>query len=240
MRAKPEHVAFCFLDILGFENQFKSRGLDEIFDVYEKLIGYVQEQTGGIDVVPVGGHVAVGWLVINQAYFSDSILFWTRYNKIAFNSFMSLLSDAVCYSIELGMPVRGSVTIGDAILDKDRGIYLGEPLIEAARVEVAQQWVGVSCGPSVATPPYNQELILNNLLPYKSHGKPGREQLITGMVIDWPRKWRESRSNDLLKEITALDTDPRFSIYYENTIRFVEFSAEHHDWFKKQQHLDYG
>lgn len=241
MSSDPEHVALCFLDVLGFESQFKSRGLKDTYAVYAKLVEYVvNKQTGGIDIVPVGGFVAVGLLVINQAYFSDSILFWTKYNKVGFASFCSLCADAVCHSIEIGMPVRGAITIGDAILDNKAKIYLGAPLIEGARVETAQQWIGISFGPSVATPPYNEQMVLNGLLPYKSHGKPERTDVITGMVVDWPRKWRETRSSDLVASIRALNTDSRFSQYYDNTLKFIAFSEENHDWFTRQGKLSYG
>jgi len=28
--------------------------------------------------------------------------------------------------------------------------------------------------------------------------------------------------------------------YYDEVARFIDFSEENHDWFKRQQHLDYG
>jgi hypothetical protein len=64
----------CLLDVLGFENLLKTNGLQEIHEKYTRLIDYVKKQKGGIDVVPTpDGHVAVGWLVIGNAYFSDSL-----------------------------------------------------------------------------------------------------------------------------------------------------------------------
>lgn len=89
----------CLLDVLGFESQLKALGLSGIQAKYTKLIEYVKEQKGGIDIVPApDGHVAVGWLVIGNAYFSDSLLFWTRYSKMSLPSFTHCISEAICFS----------------------------------------------------------------------------------------------------------------------------------------------
>ena len=78
----------CLLDVLGFENLFKSIGLKEISIKYSELTEYVKKQTGGLDLAQTPeGHVAVGWLLIGNAYFSDTLLFWTNYNKISLPSF---------------------------------------------------------------------------------------------------------------------------------------------------------
>ncbi|MGH6839030.1 MAG: hypothetical protein ACREDT_09540 [Methylocella sp.] len=83
MPATRDVQTVCLLDVLGFENQLMKLGLDGVHAKYNELIEYVKEQTGGADVIPApDGHVAVGWLVIGNAYVSDSLLFWTRYSKI--------------------------------------------------------------------------------------------------------------------------------------------------------------
>ena len=109
----------------------------------------MREQTGGVDVVPTpDGHVAVGWLVLGNTYFSDSILFWTNYSEMSLPGFTHLISETICYGIEHKLPLRGTISVGDAILDRDSGKYLGEPIIEAARTERLQKWIGVSFGSS--------------------------------------------------------------------------------------------
>jgi hypothetical protein len=242
-----EQKVLCFLDVLGFESLFKSIGLRKIEDRYEKLIEYVKEQTGGIDIVPTpGGRVAVGWLVLGNAYFSDTIIFWTNYSKMSLPSFTHLISETICYGIEHRLPLRGTISVGDAVLDKDSGKYLGEPIIEAARTERLQKWIGVSFGSSFANPGYNEGFHLNTVLPYKSHYKKEalenkeKSKYCTGMVVDWPRRWRESRKTDVGPLISALDTKPEFFDYYERTLRFIEFSQKNHDWFIKDKHLNYG
>ena len=111
----------CLLDVLGFESLFQTIGLKKIAERYSKLTEYVRKQTGGIDIVPTpDGHVAVGWLVIGNAYFSDTLLFWTGYNKMSLPSFTQLIAETICYGIEHELPLRGALAVGEAILEIGR------------------------------------------------------------------------------------------------------------------------
>jgi len=231
----------CLLDVLGFESLFQTIGLKKIAERYSKLTEYVRKQTGGIDIVPTpDGHVAVGWLVIGNAYFSDTLLFWTGYNKMSLPSFTQLIAETICYGIEHELPLRGALAVGEAILDSETGTYLGQPIIEASRTERLQKWIGVSLGTSFSKPEFNKGFYLNTVLPYKSHYKDITSSLVTGMVVDWPRRWRETRKTDARSIVSGMDTNPSFSEYYRKTLDFIEFSEHNHDWFKKQSHLDYG
>lgn len=231
----------CLLDVLGFESLLKTHGLSGIQAKYTKLIDYVKEQKGGIDIVPTSdGHVAVGWLVIGNAYFSDSLLFWTRYSKMALPSFTHCIAEAICFGIESELPLRGAIAVGEVILDPDNGIFLGDPLVEVARTERTQQWIGASFGPSFAKPAYNDGFHLHTIMPYKSHYKDRASEFATGMTVDWPRRWREGRKTDPRPVLKILDRDPALSAYYSRTEAFVGFSEENHDWFRKQGRLGYG
>jgi len=188
----------CLLDVLGFESLLKSIGLKKLGERYVKLTEYVKRQSGGLNIVPTpDGHVAVGWLAIGNAYFSDTLLFWTRYNKIHLPSFIQLVAETICYGIENEFPCRGTLVVGEMILDSDSGTYLGEPIIEAVRTERLQQWIGVSFGVSFSKPDFNKGFYLNTVLPYKSHYKDKTSPLATGMVVDWARRWRETRRTDV-------------------------------------------
>jgi len=234
-------VVLCLLDVLGFESIFQSIGLARMKERYDKLTEYVKQQTGGVDIIPTpDGHVAVGCLVIGSAYFSDTLLFWTKYSKISLPSFTRLIAESICWGLEHGLPLRGTMTVGQAILDVDSGTYLGHPIIEAARTETAQEWVGVSFGPSFLAPDFNSGFYLHTVLPYRSHYKDKDSPLATGITIDWPRLWRETREMDIRTLVTAMDTDERSSPYYRKTLDFIAFSEANHDWFKKKGHMSYG
>src|SRR5262245_2332736 len=108
----------CLLDVLGFESILKRLGLVALQKKYATLVDYVKQQTGGIDVVPTpDGHVAVGWLVVGNAYFSDTLLFWTQYSKMALPSFTHLVGEAICFGLETELPLRGAIAVGEAVLN---------------------------------------------------------------------------------------------------------------------------
>jgi hypothetical protein len=233
----------CLLDVLGFEAILSERGLDRLRDEYEKLVSYVQEQSGDgrLAVVPLpDGTVAACFMSLESAYFSDTVLFWTHYDPPRLQTFIPLMADAICFSIELGLPLRGAIAVGELILDKASGTFLGGPLVEAARTEREQEWIGISFGPSFQVPPRNEGFDVTTILPYKSHYKSALSPYVTGMAIDWPRKWRESRAGNVRPLIHALDNDIVYSSYYQKTLSFVDFSETNHDWWNRQQHLPPG
>ena len=241
MSTAREAQIVCLLDVLGFENQLSTLGLEGMHVKYTKLIEYVKAQTGGVDLVPTPeGQVAVGWLVIGNAYFSDSLVFWTRYSKLALPSFTNCIAQALCFGLEIELPLRGSIAVGDAILDVKSGVFLGSPLVEVARGERSQQWIGASFGPSFSRAGFNDGFHLNTILPYKSQYKDKASEHATGMAVDWPRVWRESRKTDPTSLVRALNRNPAFTEYYENTERFIAFSESNHDWFRSAPHLTYG
>jgi len=231
----------CLLDILGFENQLKLLGLTKLHEYYDELTSYVKKQEGGIDIAQISdGHIAVGWSIVGNAYFSDTLLFWTNYNKISLPSFTNLISESLCFGIEHKLPLRGSISVGKAILDIETNTYIGQPIIEAARTEKLQKWIGVSFGPSFTEPGFNNGLYLNTVLPYKSHYKDSSSPYATGMSVDWARKWRETRKENLKELICSMDIIPKYSDYYKRTTDFIKYSEENHDWFKTKTHINYG
>jgi hypothetical protein len=237
--------AVVMLDVLGFGSAFRRLGLNAMSEVYERLLGFVDSQTGGLDIVPLPAGPglitpAVGWFLPEHAYFSDTVLFWADYSPITLSRLAEVAGEAVCISIELGLPLRGAIAIGEAVMDNERKTYIGEPLIELAATEKAQEWIGVSFGPSLMMGSHAHGLFMHAFLPFKSHIKAGHEHLVPGLTLDWPRRWRESRTLNIIDTMHGLDADPQFRSYYENTRRFVAFSEANHDWFTRQTHLDFG
>jgi hypothetical protein len=136
----------------------------------------------------------------------------------------------VCEVLESGMPLRGGIAVGEAYMDKGTGTYLGKALVEAAEVEKSQDWIGVSFGPSFAVAPYNEFFMAESVLVYRRHRKPSRTKWIPGLVLDWPRVWRNSRVAPVPRLLASMNTDPKFNDYYRHAIDFVEFSEKNKDW----------
>jgi hypothetical protein len=74
---------------------------------------------------------------------------WNKH-PIPPDSFLELCNEAICRSVELGLPLRGAISCGQAAIRPREGIFLGEPIVEAARMESAQDFIGVSFGKTYA------------------------------------------------------------------------------------------
>jgi hypothetical protein len=227
----------AMFDVLGFKSLRERLGIEGIYQRYEKLAAFIREPKSGIDLVPIQGFVVVGHLNVHCAYFSDTILFWARYAFPALRSFCNTCSEAMCKGVEIGLPLRGGIAVGQAIMDVSLSTYLGQPIEEAHAVEQAQSWIGASFGPSFHD---RNSFFLDTILPYRAHRKTDSGDLIRGCVLDWPRHWRGTRTSSLSTVVKALDRDPKYSDKYSATLKFVDFSESNHDWFIKQKHLDYG
>jgi hypothetical protein len=83
-------------------------------------------------------------------------------------SFLQTCMDFFCQSIVAGIPLRGCISTGLAVMNPYKSIYVGSPLVEAARGETAQNSIGVAFGKSFnnSHPVYNDYFI-----PYLDHIK---------------------------------------------------------------------
>jgi hypothetical protein len=228
----------ALFDILGTKNRMTTLGIDGVLSTYEKLADFVDKQTGMMVIrpVPVGDGtslLAAGWLKVEKGYFSDTFLLWTDYEAHRLPAFMSMCIELFCYGLELGIPLRGALGVGDAHMDKSKNIYLGPALIDAAEAEKSQRWLGISCGTSFNNKPFTGPFDPQLLLAYAKHQKPGIQYKLPGLVLDWPRLWRETRKTDATITLNVMNSDPQYGSLYACANDFVTFSLEHHDWFLK-------
>lgn len=235
MKTQPIFVVALF-DVLGFEERLKASGLNKLVRAYDYLLKIVKRQRDGMMLhcgVPAGkgGRAAAfGYLDIQQDYFSDTIILWCSYNHFCFGPFIGTCIEFVCQVLHSGLPIRGGIAVGEAVMDKSKRIYIGAPLVEAARVEQAQSWIGVSFGPSFATKPYNEYFEPDSVLVYTAHRKPGRSQWLPGLVLDWPRYWRDTYSILPERHLSLMNKKSKHRRYYDRAIHFCEFSRKHQDW----------
>jgi len=227
-------------DVLGFSERVRRRSLAEVYAEYERLIEVAKNKNGSLCIGKAlrgDGYYspAVGWLRTEHAYFSDTVLIWSRFDDSRYAAFCSLCATLVCEALMIAMPLRGAISVGEAVLDKATGTYVGAAVVEAADVEKAQMWLGVSFTPSAAKriQGFDPRLVL----PYCRHRKEGAERLVEGAVLDWPRQWRENQREDLISTLRQLEQSLGSHPYIEAAIEFAAYSERHHDWFYKRQHM---
>lgn len=145
-------------------------------------------------------------------------------------SFLQTCMEFFCQAIVAGIPLRGCIGTGLAIMNQEKSIYLGAPLVEVARGETAQNALGIAFGKSFnnSHPVYNDYFI-----PYLDHIKSEKAKYLSPMMLDWARYWRKSpnfKNYSLENCINKMNTDSNFSSYYDNAIKFFDFSAKHEKW----------
>lgn len=218
-----------FFDVLGFEFLLGKLGLRSMQGVYstlmESLVQSNEVESQSLVRVGPNEYCAASYrLPVRSAYFSDSILVWVPLVQHHINPFLSRCADLICEGLRLGIPLRGAVSIGECVLHPRSGTYLGEPLVEAARLEAAQEWVGAALGLSALAPNFRREMDPSLVIPYEVPVKSGREDLPSNLVLDWPRRARERRELDP----TELVVGVRFGdqeAKRENSLKFVDSSA---------------
>jgi hypothetical protein len=252
------------LDVLGFERKLKEIGLDAMQQLYDKLITvavtpHVAEDLWTPTLASRGNNLfspGLFRLPVRHAYFSDTLLFWIVYRPVFIAPFLERCCGVFCEALRLGLPLRGSVVAGRCVLHKKTSTYLGDALVEAARLEKAQEWVGVTLGASVRAVQFpflmsQEPMIILGDPPLKKPSPVARfffllwrlfqktepdkyRKLVSGLVLDWPRYWRRTQADTSSPDIRRKLEELRTADFpkYDNAIRFAEHSAQHADWFQ--------
>jgi hypothetical protein len=85
-------------------------------------------------------HVGVAW-------FSDTFFLYTRSDQ---TQSMQQLIQTVGWLLfatmmaESGLRIRGGISFGEAYIDEDESVFVGNPIVEAYQLEKKQQWAGVA------------------------------------------------------------------------------------------------
>lgn len=173
---EPEERPYLFalFDVLGFEALHTELGTTKLYAIYQELIDRVTSKES-FSTLQTFNEPEVAWTMVGNMplryqYFSDTIILWTPMLPEFISPFCARCADVICESILMGLPLRGAISAGSAILNKKRGAFLGSPIIEAYRVESQQNWIGVSFCPSF-TDPFFQLSLHPDLLSTDFHGK---------------------------------------------------------------------
>lgn len=241
---EPEERPYLFalFDVLGFEALHSEIGTTRLYQTYKELIDKVTSKdsfsTFQTFNEPTVAWTMMGSMPLRHHYFSDTIILWTPFLPEFISPFCARCSDIICESILMGLPLRGAISTGNAILNKDKGVFLGSPIIEAARVESQQNWIGVSFCPSATDPHFqlslHPDLLIQN---YTEHYKStnGFNRYASLMTLDWAKRAREKKIDDkIIEKLRNLKNNAPIDkqYYYEQTLSFVQYSATNNDWYK--------
>jgi hypothetical protein len=217
-------------DVLGFSALLQEKGLSEITTLYSRLIAETVTKEGmrAYSIVRFSktqkGSV-LGVAPIRHAHFSDTILLWVPLVQHFIGPFMARCADMVCEALRMGLPLRGALAVGPAVMHSRTGTFVGAPVVEAAKLEQAQDWLGVCLGPSMLAADVSREFDPYLVVPYKIPFKTGKANNVSDLALDWPSRFRASYGVTPVSAIRAIDRSPAHRIYYDNAVKFAEFSA---------------
>ena len=229
-----------FFDVLGFSARVKNENIDKIYEDYENLIKRVLsnheiDTTGMIVPTFMGGSLfsAGGKVEINYTYFSDTILLWAPLLPMYPRLFLQRCTDIMCESLLMKIPLRGAISVGKGYMHKRTGIYLGEHIVDAAKLESMQEHIGVamtmSAGQSILIPASHPTQIIEYYTPIKENAQ--YPEIWSPIALDWPRRWRDRNCGNLIQHLEQLKPqNEAVSKYYDNAIKFVNWSEQYNDW----------
>jgi hypothetical protein len=185
---------------------------------------------------------------VYAAYASDTFLVWANYTwsdlhtkgedalqklsedpshdwlfyPVPCDPFLDVCNELICRSLQVGLPLRGALAVGDAVLDKARNIFLGQPIIDAHLLEANQRFIGAGICQSFT----DQTIPPRYQLEFNKHLKDPPVNEASGLILDWPRHWRSTRKFDVRPIIESLNVDRGFPDYYGNTLDSVDLSEK--------------
>lgn len=230
----------AYFDVLGFEDLLTKVGLAEVQKRYLSLLDQTlrpqsQERQWSRAKSIIQNHVvpAMMWLPMHAAHFSDSLLLWVHYHPGHVEEFLNRCARVFCKALDLGVPLRGAITVGDSVLDRASNIFLGEPLVEAARLESKQDWVGVALGSSFKNESLHIPIPPSNIRIYTPPLKNGGAEIFGDLVLDWPRTWWNEYSASAIDKLNALsgsELPVHIQARYLAAVEFYEASYADRDW----------
>ena len=231
----------ALFDVLGFSERVKRDGILKVLVTYRDLIETAVLEPArrclGTVNTPEGRITTLFVLPVRYAYFSDTILLWVPLQQVFAAAFVTRCADLMCHALRKGVPLRGAISLGEAVMHKATNTYIGEPLIEAAKLEKGQNWIGLTLANSATWPPFVAELEGPSIIEYMAPMKNGCEQFASPIVIDWPRIWRDSQTDSAADYLRQINNDEKFACYYENAAEFIRYSEESHDWYKNPEKI---
>lgn len=145
----------AFFDLLGFSSWLEADGSLEVFKYVRGFLNLMIRASLPGSVVNADMLVTLGESNIACINFSDSIVFYTLDDS------EECLSEILCVSGEFmnvvitgpSRMIRGGIAHGEFYADPEANAYVGQALVDAYRLEGAQDWLSCSLHSSIVRRP---------------------------------------------------------------------------------------
>ncbi len=180
---------------------------------------------------------------LNYTIFSDSIFAWSESFSYPVDdiwkydhTFLNMLELLFCIGINNSFPLRIGVAYGECIIEQDKNLYLGIPLINAYQTEGIQEWVGIGCHTSCLESPIKSKLCysttdgneLGTIIPYKV---PVKDHSIIPLkyTLDWPKRIQKKERPavfDLIRNNIANSKEEDIINKWNGTLEFLNIRSK--------------
>jgi hypothetical protein len=221
----------ALFDVLGFSALVAEKGSQALLSIYQDLIAKAVLNTnytgfGRIKVGPNQYGIGGFYAPVSYTYFSDTIMLWTTRQFTHVSPFLTKCADLICEALKIGMPLRGSVCFGKAVMHKATNTFLGPAVVEASETEKNQKWIGATLGESFVLNYVKEALSESLVVPlFCEHFKPEMKLTFPYLTLDWVSRWRAKGNPDVIStlEVMRAKAPEKNKAYYDNTIAFAKY-----------------
>jgi hypothetical protein len=152
-----------------------------------------------------------------------------QYHQIPNDRFVETCNELLCHALSVGLPLRGALATGTAVIDVSHNIFLGQPLIDSVVLEGAQRVVGGSLCKSIAAAGSPEAYVLQHTDHLRKNVTVEQLSLFSGQVLDWPAHWSRTRDSDLVAVIGNIASGSQDQDVYDNTLDLIQASTKRHN-----------
>ncbi|MBI2841667.1 MAG: hypothetical protein HYX75_25405 [Acidobacteria bacterium] len=181
----------AFFDLLGFSSWLEADGSSVVFTYVRGFLNLMIRASLPGSVVNQDMSVTVEASDIGFINFSDSIVFYSRDDSDACFDTMLRVCGEFMNGVITGPSrlLRGAISHGEFFADPNANAYVGQALLDAYRLESAQDWLACSFHYSVVALPQ----FARALEAYPSYIVPALVPLRDSSVIPYCLNWADKR-----------------------------------------------
>lgn len=150
-------------DILGFKRMMLKSNLQRLAKEFTTLLQIARILGEQQSIFEFGGDRSSGSPTIVQA--SDTFVVVSDASSHAdVIQFIWNVSHLVYHAIEMGFPIRGAISYGEALVCREPVVFIGPAVVEAFEHERSQEWAGACLAPSLESH-FDEPGLLEGLFP---------------------------------------------------------------------------
>ncbi len=128
----------AFLDIIGFKRKLEKIDIESITEKYRNLLMLISSVNQ--ELAKRGNDLCKYYI------FSDSIILISNGDKDEnILDFIIAVWKFTQMSMAMGLAFRGGISYGKVYTNEEENVFLGNPIVNAVKLEGVQEWIGVSC-----------------------------------------------------------------------------------------------